>query len=223
MPQSSPAAAQTARVPQNSAQLQALRARREELDEQLQSITQWRGRLVQERHNAQAAGNRVVVEELDGRISELGARSKRIEQAMLSADDAIAQALANGVTEQGMFVAPAPPAPPAPGIPEIAVTPRMGHLHDQGLFTSRDIAIVALGQSLGFVILGFVLWRMAFRRGARSVQTGAPGHVNQLQQSVDAIAVEVERISENQRFVTRLLNEQGQRAAEQSQAGPTAR
>jgi hypothetical protein len=32
--------------------------------------------------------------------------------------------------------------------------------------------------------------------------------VSQLQRSVDAIAVEVERISENQRFVTKLLNQQ---------------
>ena len=42
--------------------------------------------------------------------------------------------------------------------------------------------------------------------------------MNQLQQSVDAIAVEIERISENQRFVTKMLNENGQRVPERNDA-----
>jgi hypothetical protein len=37
--------------------------------------------------------------------------------------------------------------------------------------------------------------------------------MRELRTAVDAIAVEVERISENQRFVTALLNERSDRAA----------
>ena len=40
--------------------------------------------------------------------------------------------------------------------------------------------------------------------------------MNQLQQSVDAIAVEIERISENQRYVTKMLNESGQKVPERN-------
>ena len=64
-------------------------------------------------------------------------------------------------------------------------------------------------EAAGFVIIGFVAWRYAIRRleqrlmgkGTRAVD------VLKLQQSVDSIAVEVERISENQRYVTKLLGE----------------
>ena len=37
--------------------------------------------------------------------------------------------------------------------------------------------------------------------------------LNRLDQSVDSIAIEVERIGEGQRFVTRVMTEQGQRAS----------
>ena len=206
---------QTAQVPKTAQDLHALRMRRAEVREQLESITSWRGRLVQERHNAQATGNATVVAELDGRIKELGDRSKRLEQSLLSTEDAITQGIANGVADEGMTVTvpPIPPIPEIPSFPGVAV-------HDIGGYTGRDIAVVALGQTLGFVLIGLFLWRMAFRRGARSAQVPSGGRdVNALQQSVDAIAVEIERISENQRFVTKLLNENGQKVPEQSRPG----
>jgi hypothetical protein len=53
---------------------------------------------------------------------------------------------------------------------------------------------------------------LAVRRLERRFRTmfaPNPSTTSQLQQSVDAIAIEVERISENQRFVTKLLNDRG--------------
>ena len=217
MPQSSPAIAQTPQVPRTAAQLGALRQRREELREQLESVTEWRGRLVQERHNAQATGNTVVVQDLDGRIKEFGDRSKRIEQSLIATDDAIAQALANGVSSEGVTVVTVPRMPRIPEMPAIPGVPTVAQAPRGGDFTSRDIAVVALGQTLGFLLLAALIWRIAFRRGARSVQPVAGGRdVNQLQQSVDAIAVEIERISENQRYVTKMLNEGGQKVPERN-------
>lgn len=214
-----PQSAQTVQVPKTAQELHALRMRRAEVREQLESITSWRGRLVQERLNAQATGNTAVVAELDGRIKEFGDRSKRLEQSLLSTEDAIAQGVANGVADEGVTVTV--PTPPVPPIPEMF--PGVG-IHEPGGFTGRDIAVVALGQTLGFVLIGLFLWRMAFRRGMRSVQSGSGGRdVNQLQQSVDAIAVEIERISENQRFVTKLMNEHGQKVPEKSGPGSSGR
>ena len=219
MPQSSPAIARAPQVPKTASELAALRQRREELREQLESVTEWRGRLVQERHNASATNNTVVVQELDGRIREFGDRSKRIEQSLLATDDAIAQALSNGVADEGVTVVTVPRMPRMPDMPAIPTVPGVAHFPGGGDFTGRDIAVIALGQTLGFVILAVLLWRMAFRRGARSVQNVPGGRdVNQLQQSVDAIAVEIERISENQRFVTKMLNENGQRVPERNDA-----
>jgi hypothetical protein len=220
MLQSAPTIAQTAPVPKTAQELQALRVRRAELREQLESVTSWRGRLVQERLNAQAAGNPGVAGELDGRIRELGDRSKRIEQALLSTDDAIGQGIANGIADEGHTVV----IPPIPPIPEMPGFPGAVGIHEPPFFTGRDIAVVVLGQTLGFVLIGLFLWRVAFRRGVRSVQPVSGGRdVNQLQQSVDAIAVEIERISENQRFVTKLLNENGQKVPEQAGAASKPR
>lgn len=76
-----------------------------------------------------------------------------------------------------------------------------------------DISI-AFFLTVAFIIVGLPLAR-AFarrmdRRGAGTSQI--PGEVTaqltQLNQAVDAIALEVERISEGQRFTTRLLSEQ---------------
>jgi hypothetical protein len=76
------------------------------------------------------------------------------------------------------------------------------------------------GQITGITIVGtiFVLFPLAiamahrmFKRNQRTY-TAAPSaadsqRMERLEQAVDAIAIEVERISEGQRFVTRLLTE----------------
>lgn len=64
------------------------------------------------------------------------------------------------------------------------------------------------------------MWRLAPRGDARrisrwggSVIPAEPGEVSDrlthLQQSVDAVAIEVERVGEGQRFMTRLFTENG--------------
>lgn len=89
------------------------------------------------------------------------------------------------------------------------------------------------GQITGITIVGtiFVLFPLAiaaawniYKRGSRAIIAPAAADVarmERLEQAVDAIALEVERVSEGQRYVTRLLTEGaapalsvGQRAAE---------
>lgn len=86
---------------------------------------------------------------------------------------------------------------------------------------------VAFFVTLAIIILGFPLMRAIGRRvdrvGAGSAQQIPPAisaQLNQLTQAVDAIAVEVERISEGQRFTTRLLAEQ--REASRTVLAPAA-
>jgi hypothetical protein len=60
------------------------------------------------------------------------------------------------------------------------------------------------------VLLGVVFYKWVMRRAREGFARGAPEdarRMDQLQNSVDAIAVEIERISENQRYVTKALSE----------------
>ncbi|MBC7670846.1 MAG: hypothetical protein H7247_00370, partial [Polaromonas sp.] len=64
-----------------------------------------------------------------------------------------------------------------------------------------------------FFPLWFALARRTWRRGASAVTTVFPAELAQrldrLDQSMDSIAIEVERIGEGQRFVTRIMSENG--------------
>jgi hypothetical protein len=52
------------------------------------------------------------------------------------------------------------------------------------------------------------IWKRATRQGPPpAVFAQTAQHLERLEESVDAIAIEVERISEGQRFVTKLLSE----------------
>jgi len=62
------------------------------------------------------------------------------------------------------------------------------------------------------MVIGMPLAR-AYARRLENAPTGVPSDVTarlqRMEQAIDAIAVEVERISEGQRFTTKLLSERG--------------
>lgn len=119
---------------------------------------------------------------------------------------------------------PTPPAAPAP--PQVIVSPMDGQEHSvfvEGTgfpFNPRnEIPPQAVDMAMGFfftvvaIIIGLPIARAFARRMDRkAVAPQVPQEVtqqlNHLAQAVDAIALEVERISEGQRFTTRLLSEQ---------------
>lgn len=70
--------------------------------------------------------------------------------------------------------------------------------------------LVTLGAVVIFAPLTRAIARRLNRAGsaAAALPANVTGQLAQLSQAVDAIAVEVERISEGQRFTTRLLSEQ---------------
>lgn len=97
-------------------------------------------------------------------------------------------------------------APGAPGIPTTGVS-----INPENMIPPQAVTI-----SIGFfvmiaaIIIGLPLMRAIARRIDRGTQQPQiPAEVReqlrQINQSVDAIAIEVERISENQRFTTKLL------------------
>ena len=70
---------------------------------------------------------------------------------------------------------------------------------------------IAFFITIGAIIIGLPLMRAFARRIERGTPVAAPipaevrDQLQQIAQSVDAIAIEVERISEGQRFTTKML------------------
>lgn len=173
--------------PTDRTELRALMEKRSELDRQLESVTDRREELASQFSDAQPSAR----PGLEGRIRALDERAARLEQEILQADDAISIAFAGGVTlEPGGATGTL-----APGGPDFGNVDR-----DE-----------MLGGLVAFILVGFLLYRWGWARAkSRFSRAGAPAdaaRMDQLQNAVDAIAVEVERISEGQRYVTKVLNE----------------
>ena len=71
-------------------------------------------------------------------------------------------------------------------------------------FAAVSVIIVALASSIGTITLIFIAGVNKLNRRAK-VPVVDDARLEQIQQSVDAIAVEVERIAEAQRFSAKLL------------------
>ena len=75
-------------------------------------------------------------------------------------------------------------------------------------------ALVHVGLVL-LVVVGYLGWRLRSLERRHELPGGQPGdtRIEYLQQSVDAIALEVERIGEAQRFSDRLRVERGEKSS----------
>lgn len=164
-----------------------LRARREELTQQSRTVESRRNRLAEQLKSADA-GARPGLEQ---RVGLLDQQLVEIERDI-------------GQTNRALLGAP----PPAPR-PEV-VEPRVF-----GGFTSEEAT--AMGTVFMLVVLmplalayARLLWKRATRTERAPVVLESPQsqlRLERVEQAVEAIAVEVERVSEGQRFVTKLLSE----------------
>ena len=118
-------------------------------------------------------------------------------------------------------IAPAPPTPPASPRGEYTIRGPNGEQTVIGIPPANEIIPQqAVDISLAFfftiaaIIIGLPIARAFARRmdrksgGTAQIPSEVTAQLTHLSQAVDAIAVEVERISEGQRFTTRLLSEQ---------------
>jgi chaperonin cofactor prefoldin len=189
-------------VPRTPEELEALANKRSELKHQLESVTDRREELADQLEDADPAAR----PGLEARIQMLDERSARLEREILQADDAIAVAVAGGVGQ-------------APGEEETTEEPVSGNV-----VSKEVLANAMLAEALAFVLLGVFFYRWVSRRARDRFSRGGAEdsrRLDQLQDSVDAIAVEVERISEGQRYVTKALNE-GLQPAVNAPAGEEA-
>jgi hypothetical protein len=186
-------------------ELDVLNAKRIDIAQQLEILTSQRGQLADQ--IARTEGGLSAAPK--ARLTELDVRIALLDQEAARTNTRIAELLGNAPHEH---TAPQPPPafevpPPPPPYFEVPVG-----------WIPREVMMKALGfEAAAFVLLTALLCRWTWMR-AKSRFAARPHIENtQLQQAVDAIAIEVERISEGQRFVTTLLN---QRHADQKEARP---
>jgi len=135
---------------------------------------------------------------------------EQIKQTIKAAREAQQEAIVNAQTERGVIVVPPVPPIGPQGTPIVGVQEGWNGVGIPP--DAKDISI-AFFVMVAAIIIGWPIMRAIGRR----IERGAPAPLsvppevrNQLQQiaqSVDAIAIEVERISEGQRFTTRMLTD----------------
>ena len=176
-----------------AADVRGLQSRLESLRSQLQDVASRRRTVSEQLRNADEAAR-------PGLERRLRLQDERIED------------LERQITATTQQLAAAPPAVMAEAIPPsqpFDVQRLADSLGDQIVPIVAMITLFVLFPfSLG---LGRFFWKRA-TGAARPVVTDArtQQQLEHLQRSVDTIAIEVERISEGQRFVTRIMNERGQ-------------
>ena len=190
------------RPPTTQREVSALRRRGELLSNQLQSVSGRRDELAQQLEDAEGT-NRKGIED---RIAQLDQRIMRIEGDIAENGRLLALAPAGMLNTPEQTTSVASPAP-------------------FGLNPGQVTGITIVGTIFVLFPLAIAMARNMWRRGTRHVlappSAESTQRMERLEQAVDAIAIEVERISEGQRFVTRLLTEGsapavsvGQKAAE---------
>jgi hypothetical protein len=183
----------------------AIKAQREELSNQLKSVDSRRSKLMSQ---LRETSDPTAVKGLEDRLALLDKRQLQLESDIATTGQMLTSAPA------GLLASASSPAVFA------------------GLGSGQVVAISIVG--IIFVLaplaIGFArtIWKRANTPGLPpSAYTETAQRLERLESSVDTIAVEIERISEGQRFVTKLLSEgaastalpAGQRSPEALRAG----
>ena len=194
-------------VPSTRAELNGLVAKRSELERQLDQLTDRRQELFQQRQRMAAqegAGH-------DQRIGLLDQQTAQIERELMQLNTAIAQGTERVAATSGE---------------QFAVTVQdqdAGQLRRDVRNAAEDAVIETMFGSAAGLLAIYIVWRGIIRRfiwkkkPAPAVTAAVPDHsprLEQLQQSVDVIALEVERISEAQRFLAKVINDRSLGAGE---------
>src|SRR5688572_16149090 len=175
---------QTLEVPKTRAEVEELLTQRSELSSQLINVTGRRRELSEEIRSAPEGASRAGLED----------RLRLLDQRILQIETDIA------TTGRQLAMAPA-------SLTSSEFPSGGGGGGDE---TGEILAVLTV---LAIPVIAFVYWwrRRRRRRGVAKSQPQFQGEsaqrLERLEQGMDAIAVEIERISEGQRFVTKLLAE----------------
>lgn len=176
----------TIAIPTTRDQVDALLAQRSELSSQLSSVTDRRSGLAQEIRNT---SDEITRTGLQDRLKVLDQRILQIETDLGTIGRQLAGAPADLVSESEDSPGP----------------------NTNGGDEDEAAAAGAFGVFIPMLILMLVM-RRKWKRGAPRTQAhpqvaADSGRLERLEQGMEAIAIEIERVAEGQRFVTKLLSE----------------
>src|SRR4051812_7574714 len=171
-------------TPMSARELEALKARRQELSNQLESVDSRRSQLMSE---MRTTGDKTAIQGLEDRLALLDKRQLQLESDIATTGQELSSASAG-----------------------LAITSPQSN--DDSLGSGQIVAISIIGIIFICAPLAFGLMKMLLRRASKSpvpvtALTETAQRLERLEGAVDTIAVEIERISEGQRFVTKLLSE----------------
>lgn len=165
-----------------------LRTRRSELSDQLESATGRRRSLAEQLRRADGVNKAG----LEARLATLDQRIVRLEGEL----DEVGQQLAS--PQAATYVAQTRP-------PMNFEPPRFSNVDPEPII----ICFILFVLSPVALSISRLIWKRGSRMStqAPALRTDSGERLERIEQGMDAIAIEVERVSEGQRFVTRLLSE----------------
>ena len=186
--------AQTISVPRTQAEVDALVRQREEISDQLSNVNERRQELVNEIRSSPGGVARTGLED---RVRILDQRLVQLESDLAVTGRQLAGAPADLVAFSQREV----PGPPSGGNGD----------WEEGIAFGTFFTLLGMG-----IIYGFRRWRRRKQPKTRTsdLPSDSAQRLERLEQGMEAIAIEIERVSEGQRFVTRLLSESRHPAAQ---------
>jgi hypothetical protein len=182
-------AAQTIAIPQSVQEIAGLRSRRSELVDQLNRAGNRREEVIRDMRdasNAERTGLEQRLTALDSRMVQIEADIAATERALTNASPAMLGAAAQA--EQAAELARRQAEPP---------------IDEDAIMIMTFMGVVLL------IPIVIAHTRRIWKRPqpARALSPVTEGRLERIEQAVEAIAVEVERVSEGQRFVTKLMSD----------------
>ena len=199
--------------------IHGLRIKRAEINRQMESLTDRRDELQQQREKMSPEAGRGH----DERIRIIDQRTASLERELLQVEEQLSRAVSN-LSGQAVVSAGGGAGGSGRRSDVVGVAQR-DELADEvrraASSGAEDGVVGALAGTGAFLFFAFVIYRGARRwiwkrKPAPAVGTGSfdAQQIAQLQRSLDVVAVEVERIAEAQRYVAKLLNERALGAGE---------
>lgn len=141
--------------------------------------------------------------ELESRMSEIDGRLSRLDGQIERLNDQITEAMAGGGGDGRVAVEAPRTIRGQISVPPVNFPGQRGP-------DMREIGGIMAAEAVALVLIGLAFWRFGMRRMRQQFERAIgsqSSQLEQLQQAVDVIGVEVERISEGQRYVARVLSE----------------
>ena len=175
----------TIATPMSARELAALKAQREELSTQLKSVDSRRSKLI---NQLKQTGDQTAIKGLEDRLALLDKRQLQLESDLAETGQQLSSVPAGLVASAGSSVIFA------------------------GLGSGQVVAISIVSVIFVFAPLAIGFARTLWKRSSQpalppAALTETAQRLERLEGAVDTIAIEIERISEGQRFVTKLLSE----------------